>query len=78
MIWWDDFPPRLSGQTKTVWRWLMKVGDNQWLTDRVPGDYTKVEWLKLSEKTDQPTPGNWPAPVNKHPASAGSGRMMMR
>ncbi|MCB9895844.1 MAG: hypothetical protein H6839_15460 [Planctomycetes bacterium] len=49
---WDDFPPRLTGQTKTVWRWFMKVSDNKWLTERVPGDYTKVEWLQLSEKTD--------------------------
>ena len=45
-------PPRLTGQTKTVWRWFMKVGNNQWLNERAPGDYTKVEWLKLSEKTD--------------------------
>ena len=49
---WDDFPPLLSGQTKTVWRWYVTPGtdDAAWLNEHVPGDYSNVDWLRLDEK----------------------------
>ena len=46
---WDGFPPELSGQTKTVWRWFLSTKDVAWLSKRSGVDLTEAEWFKLPE-----------------------------
>lgn len=49
---WDDYPPRLSGQSKTVWRWFVTPDgkDADWLKSHVAGEFEDIRWFKLSEK----------------------------
>ncbi|MCA8910271.1 MAG: hypothetical protein KDB82_01090 [Planctomycetes bacterium] len=49
---WDDYPPRLSGQTKTVWRFFVNIeeDDAAWLQPRCPGDYDRASWYRPPAK----------------------------
>lgn len=48
--WWavreqyDSMPPRLSGQTKTVWRWFFESPGEEWIDEHLQGDR---EWARL-------------------------------
>lgn len=45
----DDYPPHLRGQCKTVWHWFLHVQDEAaWLKEHVPGE-TDIKWFKLPE-----------------------------
>jgi hypothetical protein len=44
---WDDFPPRLTGQTKTVWRWYIEARDVDWLAGQSGQDLADVDWFRL-------------------------------
>jgi hypothetical protein len=45
----NDLPPNLDGQCKTVWRWFLHTeADAAWLKEHAPGE-TDVKWFKLPE-----------------------------
>lgn len=46
---WDGFPPKLSGQSKTVWRWFIATKDVDWLSERSGVDLADAEWFRLPE-----------------------------
>ncbi|MCA8935065.1 MAG: hypothetical protein KDB68_02560 [Planctomycetes bacterium] len=49
---WDDYPPKLTGQTKTVWRLFMRVEDDgaAWMKSRYPYEYADASWFRLPVK----------------------------
>lgn len=46
---WEGFPPRLTGQNKTVWRWFITARDTAWLAERSGVDLADAQWFRLAE-----------------------------
>lgn len=49
---WDGYPPKLSGQSKTVWRLFIQIAEDDiaWLETRYPIDPKGVSWFRLPVK----------------------------